>query len=153
VITAPDGGNTSFFSQGFIIDTSNPPFPGQPATTSNLSQNLPSFFGTSSAAPNAAAVAALMRQKVPSLTPAQIRQGLIDGAVPMNGQAAGTWDTQAGFGLVNAINSINAVDLLRVSTTNPASGSTVTISPSAITVTFNKPVVFSSLKAADLTFT
>ena len=27
--SAPDGGNTSFF--GFVVDTSNPPFPGEPA--------------------------------------------------------------------------------------------------------------------------
>ena len=33
-ITAPDGGNTTFF--GFVADTSNPPFPGQPATSTNL---------------------------------------------------------------------------------------------------------------------
>ncbi|HEV3311148.1 MAG TPA: S8 family serine peptidase, partial [Chloroflexota bacterium] len=152
VITAPDGGNTSFFEQGLIINTSTPPFPGEPATTSNLSQNLPSFFGTSSAAPNAAAVAVLMLQKVPGLTPAQIREGLIAGALPMNGQAAGTWDRQSGYGLVNAINSINAIDLLRVSSTSPANGSTVTIAPSAITVTFNKAVNFATLSAADLTF-
>ena len=152
-ITAPDGGNTSFFSPGQIIDTSNPPFPGEPATGSNLSQDLPSFFGTSSAAPNAAAVAALMLQEVPTLTPAEIRAGLIAGATPMNGTAAGTWNQQSGFGEVNAINAINAVDLLRVVSTNPANGSTVTVSPSAITVTFNKPVNFSTVSAADLTFT
>ena len=113
-LTAPDGGNTSFFSPGSIIDTSNPPFPGQPATATNLSQDLPSFFGTSSAAPNAAAVAALMLQEVPNLTPAEIRQGLIDGATPMNGTDAGTWNRGRGYGLVNAINAINAVDFLRV---------------------------------------
>ena len=152
-ITAPDGGNTSFFSPGQIIDTSNPPFPGEPATGTNLSQDLPSFFGTSSAAPNAAAVAALMLEVVPNLTPAQIRQGLISGATPMNGTAAGTWNPQSGFGEVNAINAINAVDLLRVVSTSPANGSTVTVSPSAITVTFNKPVNFSTVSAADLTFT
>ena len=28
-VTAPDGGNTSFFPPGGIIDTSNPPFPGR----------------------------------------------------------------------------------------------------------------------------
>src|SRR5207248_5713135 len=91
-ITAPDGGNTSFFPPGGIIDTSRPPFPGEPATTTNLSQNLPSFFGTSAAAPNAEALAALMLQKVPNLTPAQIRQGLIGGALPMNNTPAGTWN-------------------------------------------------------------
>ena len=45
---------------------------------------------------------------------------------------------------MNAINAINAVDLLRVSSTNPANGSTVTVTPSAITVTFNKAVNFST---------
>jgi hypothetical protein len=158
-ITAPDGGNTSFFEPGFFLNTSNPPVPGQPATSTNLvppnQQNLPVFFGTSSATPNAAAVAALMLQKVPGLTPAQIRQGLIDSATAMNGAPPG-YDVRAGYGLINAINAINAVDLLRVSTTNPANGATVTNSPSVITVTFNKPVNFSTiLNAASpvLTFT
>ncbi|MFO0954056.1 MAG: S8 family serine peptidase [Isosphaeraceae bacterium] len=98
-ITAPDGGNTSFFS-GTPINTSSPPFPGQPATATNLSQNLPSFFGTSSAAPNAAAVAALMISKVPTLTPAQVRQGLIASAAasPMNGRAPGAWTRRAATG-------------------------------------------------------
>ncbi len=116
-------------------------------------QALPVFFGTSSAAPNAAAVAALMLEKVPELTPAQIRTGLEDTATPMNGQTPGTWVAADGYGLVNAINAINAVDLLRVSSTNPASGATVTVTPSAITVTFNKAVNFSTMSAADLTFT
>ena len=156
-ISAPDGGNTSFFDPGSTLDTSNPPFPGEPASTVNLvpvnQQALPVFFGTSSAAPNAAAVAALMLQKIPQLTPSQIAAGLESSATAMNGQTAGTWNASSGFGLVNAVAAINAVDLLRVSSTNPANGTTVVVTPSAITVTFNKAVNFSTISAADLTFT
>jgi hypothetical protein len=158
-VTAPDGGNTTFF--GFVADTSNPPIPGQPATSTNLyatftpnQANLPSFFGTSSAAPNTAAIVALMLQKSPGASVAQIKSALIASAAsnPMNGSAPGTWDSQGGFGLVNAINAINAVDLLRVASTNPANGQVVTSTPSAITVTFNKPVVFSTVSTSDLVF-
>jgi large repetitive protein len=156
-VTAPDGGNTSFFDAGTTLDTSNPPLPGQPASSTNLvpasQQALPVFFGTSSAAPNATAVAALMLEKVPQLTPAEIREGLEESALPMNGQTPGTWVAADGFGLVNAIDAINAVDVLRVASTNPANGATVTVTPSAITVNFNKPVNFSTVKASDLTFT
>jgi hypothetical protein len=159
-VTAPDGGNTTFF--GFVASTSTPPFPGQPATNTNLyatftpdQSNLPSFFGTSSAAPNAAAIAAMMLQRVPAATPAQIRQALIQSAAatPMNGNAAAAWDQQGGFGLINAVSAISAIDVLRVSTTNPANGATVTLTPSAITVTFSKPVNFSTVSSGDLVFT
>ena len=62
-ITAPDGGNTSFFD----------PFGGGDITAD--SDSFPNFFGTSAAAPHAAAVAALMieAEKLNNLTPSQIK--------------------------------------------------------------------------------
>ena len=149
VITAPDGGNTTFF--GSVIDTANPPFPGQPATTTNLSQNLPSFFGTSSAAPNAAAVAALMMERAPDATPAQIRAGLISSAKPMNNVPSGGWSAQSGYGLINAPAAISAVDVLRVIGATPANAEVAT-TPNQIVITFNKPVRFSSIQANNLRF-
>src|SRR5208337_2004729 len=135
-VTAPDGGNTTFF--GFVANTANPPIPGQPATSTNLyasftpdQENLPSFFGTSSATPNTAAIAALMLERVPTATPAQIKAALIESA---------------------SSTPINAIDVLRVSSTNPANGETVTVTPSAIDVTFSKPVVFSTVTSSDLVF-
>ncbi|SIO62070.1 Subtilase family protein [Singulisphaera sp. GP187] len=150
-ISAPDGGNTSFF--GGVINTSNPPFPGQPSTPTNLSQNLPSFFGTSSAAPNAAAVAALMKQKVPTATPTDIRNALVASASPLNGQTAGTWNVQGGFGLVDAVKAVSLVGGLQVLSSTPGNSQTVNVAPTQIIVTFNSAVQFSSVSASNLVFT
>lgn len=149
-ISAPDGGNTTFF--GDVVDTSNPGV-GQPKTPSNLSQNLPSFFGTSSAAPNAAAVAALMKQKMPTATPTDIRNALVASASPLNGQAAGTWNAQGGFGLIDAVKSVSLIGGLQVLSTTPGNGQTVNVAPRQIIVTFNSAVNINTVSAANLTFT
>jgi hypothetical protein len=82
-IVAPDGGNTTFFGQEITQDP----------------DSFPNFFGTSAAAPHAAAVAALLLQKVPSLSPAAVYSALENTAVNM-GPAGFDFDT--GFGLIQA---------------------------------------------------
>ncbi len=146
VVSGADGGNTSFFGQ--VVDTSQAPFPGQPSTPTNLSQNLPSFFGTSSATPNAAAVAALMLQKNPGLTQPQIKAALI--ASSRSSRAtAGTWNVQGGFGFVNAVGALNAIAQLSVTSTVPTAAAALGSAPSLeIIVTFSRPVQFSTISAA-----
>ena len=57
-----------------------------------------------------------MLQRVPSATPAQIKEALIESAAttPMNASAPGTWNAKGGYGLINAVNAIDAIDVLRV---------------------------------------
>lgn len=62
------------------------------------------FFGTSAAAPHVAAVAALLLEANPQLTPAGVEQLLVDYATPLtNGDS-----TQWGAGLVNAADAVAA---------------------------------------------
>jgi subtilisin family serine protease len=61
------------------------------------------FYGTSAAAPHAAAIAALVRQVNPTLTPAQVEQTMADTATDLG--AAG-YDTISGAGRYNAQNAV-----------------------------------------------
>jgi subtilisin family serine protease len=60
------------------------------------------FYGTSAAAPNAAAVAALMQQANPDLTPGQITTMLDDSAIAAHGAAGGV-----GAGLIQAPDAVS----------------------------------------------
>lgn len=93
-LASVDGNNTTFFGSDFSAD-SNPGF-GEP-------DGMPNFFGTSAAAPNAAAVVALIRNAFPNLSPRAIVDGLIATAVDVTGARAqsGT-DDVSGAGLIDA---------------------------------------------------
>jgi uncharacterized repeat protein (TIGR01451 family) len=82
-ITAPDGGNTTFFF----------------GNTDPENDGHPNFFGTSAAAPHAGAVAALLLQANPALTPANVYTALENSTIDMG--TAG-FDNDSGFGLIQA---------------------------------------------------
>jgi Ca2+-binding RTX toxin-like protein len=96
-ITAPDGGDTTFFIPGVDSDVTG----------------FPNFFGTSAAAPHAAGVAALMKALVPSLMPDSTYAVLKTTAIDMDDPSTGGFDTGfdfgTGFGLIQADRAINEV--------------------------------------------
>ena len=101
-IVAPDGTNTTFF--GLDI-----PDPGD---GSDL-DSFPNFFGTSAAAPHAAAVAALMLDANGSLTPDAIYSAMETTATDMDDPFTGGFDvgfdSGSGFGLIDADAAVSSV--------------------------------------------
>ncbi len=152
-MSGTDGNDTSFFAPGSFLSTLNPPPGTGPRTTTELDGNTnPNFFGTSSAAPNLAAVAALMKQLAPSATPTAIKNAMLASTIPLNGTAKGQWDVQGGFGLVQADAALAAVNTFNVVSATPGNGQTLTTAPSAVVVTFNLPVDPTTIQASDLQF-
>jgi subtilisin family serine protease len=82
-IVAPDGANTTFFIPGLDVEP----------------DGFPNFFGTSAAAPHAAAVAALMLQAVPTTAPERVYEILETTAIDMGPPG---FDFDSGFGLIQA---------------------------------------------------
>jgi subtilisin family serine protease len=89
-IAAPDGVNTTFFGVDISSDA----------------DAFPNFFGTSASAPHAVAVAALMLQANPGLTPAQVLETMRSTAIDIETPGP---DTRAGQGLIDALAALEAV--------------------------------------------
>ncbi len=92
-ITAPDGTNTTFFGSDIAFDA----------------DAHPNFFGTSAAAPHAAAVAALMLERANdlgvSLPPSQVYSVLRASARDVESAGADFW---SGDGLIDAVDAVAA---------------------------------------------
>ncbi len=97
-IAAVDGNNTTFFGSTLNLGG----YEGEP-------DGFPNFFGTSAAAPNAAAVAALMREYHGALTPAEILAALVNTAIDITGARAAVGRDDAGAGLIDANAAIGAL--------------------------------------------
>ena len=66
------------------------------------------FFGTSASAPHAGAIAALLLQAHPGLTPAEARTTLTSTAIDIDIEAAG-WDRDTGSGIIDAYAAVQSV--------------------------------------------
>jgi subtilisin family serine protease len=107
LFTSVDGCNTTFFG---VPDSSAAAALGMPTGYAGEPDGFPNFFGTSAAAPNAAAVAALLRQANPSLSPAKINEALASTAIDITGERAGAGlDNVTGYGLIDADAAISKV--------------------------------------------
>ncbi len=91
-IVGPDGGDNTFL--GFSIT-------GGGSGQCSDDGNHPNFFGTSAATPHVAAVAALMLQKNPSLTPTEIYNAMRSSTAPMTGTSTAP-DNMSGYGFIKA---------------------------------------------------
>ena len=126
-VTGPDGGNSSFFISDSSYDDDdgngiNSPFSTFISGLDLPGNEYPNFFGTSASAPHVAAVAALMRQSNPALTPAQVRTILEQTARPLSKRFTSNrplivdpitlgpdgYNDDAGAGLVDAAAAVGA---------------------------------------------
>ncbi len=131
-LTGPDGVNTSFF--GFPLSDSGATDNSTVTACQNDAKYL-NFFGTSAATPHAAAVAALARQAIPTLTPTQIYQALRSTATAMSGS---TPNYLSGYGFISAdaaLASLPPGAALTLASTSITAGSSTTLTWVAINTT------------------
>jgi Subtilase family len=77
------------------------------------------FFGTSAAAPHAAAIAGLLKSANPSFTPSQIRAALTGSAIDI--EAPGV-DRDSGAGIIDVVSALQAIGVPTPTTTVSATG-------------------------------
>lgn len=94
---APDGVNTNFFGDDSFVD---------PVGACSTTEPFPNFFGTSAAAPHAAAVAALLLDADAPLAPAALYAILENTAIDMGPPG---FDFETGFGLIQADAAVTSV--------------------------------------------
>jgi hypothetical protein len=97
-IVAPDGTDTTFFC---------PRSPSIPSSCDVDGTSFPNFFGTSAAAPHAAAVAALMLEAMPTTAPHAIYVTLELTAIDMGPPR---FDFDNGFGLIQADHALAVLE-------------------------------------------
>ena len=108
-VVAPDGTDTTFFPLSKDIKDMDTDGDG-----------FPNFFGTSAAAPHAAAVAALMLEAVPGANPTNIYKALENTALDMDNPNTPGFDTgfdnATGYGLVQADQAVEEIQKLEIPT-------------------------------------
>jgi len=131
----PDGVNTTFF--GFPLADSNLT-DNSSITGCQNDASYPNYFGTSAATPHAAALAALMLQANPALTPTQIYD-----AIRNTASAMGTVPNySSGYGFIQAEAALAML---------PPGPPTISVSPTSITAGSSANLTWSAINVSSCT--